>query len=365
MRHIICTVTNDLNFDQRMCRICGTLAQAGYNVTLVGRERRNSKPIENQSFKQVRLRCRFDHGKLFYLEYNLRLFWWLRGQKVDIINAVDLDTLVAGYVAARFRGIACVYDAHEYFTETPEVVGRKLVKSIWEAVARLIIPRLEYCYTVGDGLAALFSERYGVRFGVVRNVPILAPTEASNYTDLPKLPMLFYQGALNEGRGIEAAIEAMQYIEDAVLWLAGEGDLSASLREQVTRLGLGQRVRFLGMIAPDELRRLTPHAFVGLNLLENRGLSYYFSLANKAFDYIHAQVPCIQMAFPEYISLNEHHPTSLLLDNLEVSSIVNAIRTLLDDKHLYTTLQQNCNIIQPQVSWQHDGEILLQIYRSK
>jgi hypothetical protein len=34
---IIFTVTNDLNFDQRMQRICSTLSNAGYEVELVGR----------------------------------------------------------------------------------------------------------------------------------------------------------------------------------------------------------------------------------------------------------------------------------------------------------------------------------------
>ncbi len=37
-RRIFCTVTNDLNYDQRMIRICTSLVRAGYEVVLVGRE---------------------------------------------------------------------------------------------------------------------------------------------------------------------------------------------------------------------------------------------------------------------------------------------------------------------------------------
>ncbi|MBV6654871.1 MAG: hypothetical protein KI786_13995, partial [Mameliella sp.] len=64
MERLICTVTNDLTYDQRMIRICSSLSRAGYKVTLVGRQRPGSAPITNRPFEQVRLKCHFDAGKL-------------------------------------------------------------------------------------------------------------------------------------------------------------------------------------------------------------------------------------------------------------------------------------------------------------
>ena len=61
---IICTVTNDLNYDQRMIRICSTLVEAGYDVTLVGFIRKHSKPLTNKPFKQVRLPIVAEKGKI-------------------------------------------------------------------------------------------------------------------------------------------------------------------------------------------------------------------------------------------------------------------------------------------------------------
>ncbi|MCC6724648.1 MAG: glycosyltransferase, partial [Saprospiraceae bacterium] len=46
MKRIICTVSNDLSYDQRMIRICSTLANAGYEVTLLGRKLPDSIPLE-------------------------------------------------------------------------------------------------------------------------------------------------------------------------------------------------------------------------------------------------------------------------------------------------------------------------------
>jgi hypothetical protein len=77
---IICTVTNDLSHDQRMIRICTSLQQAGYDVCLVGRSLPDSPPLRTRPFRQHRLRCWFHRGKLFYLEYQLRLWYYLYQQ---------------------------------------------------------------------------------------------------------------------------------------------------------------------------------------------------------------------------------------------------------------------------------------------
>jgi len=76
MKQIYFTVTNDLSFDQRMHRICSSLAGQGYGVTLVGRKGNNSLPLEAKCFQQKRLHCFFNKGFLFYAEYNLRLHFF-------------------------------------------------------------------------------------------------------------------------------------------------------------------------------------------------------------------------------------------------------------------------------------------------
>ncbi|MFM9948677.1 MAG: glycosyltransferase family 4 protein [Saprospiraceae bacterium] len=370
---IILTVTNDLAYDQRMMRICRSLATAGHEVELVGRLRPGSPPLPKMPYRQTRLACRFEKGKLFYLEYNLRLLFWLLFRRFDVLSAVDLDTILPCLWASRLHRKPCVYDAHEYFTEVPEVVRRPRVRRIWESVARYAIPRMKRCYTVGDCLAGILSERYGVPFASIRNVPVPVPPNSSS-AELPNAELEFgstgergtkiilYQGALNEGRGLETAIEAIQEIEGAVLWLAGEGDLSAELREKVKQLSLTQKVHFLGFVLPNALPGITAQAWIGLNLLENKGLSYYYSLANKAFDYIQAGLPSIQMDFPEYRKLNEDWQVFELVADLEVETLRQAIRKLLDDAPHYQKLQENCRKAAASLNWEQEEIKLLAIY---
>src|SRR5437667_9925928 len=85
VKRIYFTVTNDLTYDQRMKRICTSLAENGYDVVLVGRKLKQSLPLKKEKYKQNRIRCWFNKGKLFYFEYNLRLSNFLILKKMDAI----------------------------------------------------------------------------------------------------------------------------------------------------------------------------------------------------------------------------------------------------------------------------------------
>lgn len=361
---IIATVTNDLTYDQRMIRICTSLVNAGYEVVLVGRKLSNSQSLSPRAFQQKRLRCFFNKGKFFYVEYNIRLFFYLLFTRFDIVNSIDLDTILPGFYISKIKNKTLVYDAHEYFTEVPEVVSRPRIQAFWKAVEKQIVPHLKYCYTVGGSLAELFEKEYNVPFGIVRNVPFLSKENNKNIKDDNKREpkILLYQGALNEGRGIEQLIKAMQSVENAVLWLAGEGDLSQELRQLSRGLEVEDKVRFLGFLKPEELQKVTLQVDIGLNLLQNKGLSYYYSLANKAFDYIQARKPSINMSFPEYTRINEEYETFCLIDDLEIRTITAAVNRLIEEPEYYQKLVNNCEDAAKIFIWEKEEKELLKIY---
>lgn len=361
MKKICLTVTNDLTYDQRMQRIARSLQQAGYQVVLIGRCLPDSEPLQSESFQQVRLKCRFNKGFLFYAEYNVRLLYWLLRADLDAVGTVDLDTLAAGGIAGVLRRKIRVFDAHEYFTEVPEVVHRRFVKVFWGLVARLFLPFYKYAYTVGPALAAIFTKKYRIPFEVVRNVPqSITSIPPDLPSDTPRI--LLYQGALNEGRGIEPMLQAMQSLPDFQFWLAGEGDLSIQLREMAQHLGVADRVRFLGFVKPADLKEYTRQAWVGLNLLENRGLSYYYSLANKFFDNVQAAKPILTMDFPEYKALNQEYEVAVLLPDLKVDTLVKNIKHLSTDPALYKKLKANCLHARNHWIWEADEQVLLGVW---
>src|SRR5215475_5165127 len=102
---LLFTVTNDLVTDQRMIRICTSLATSGYDVTLIGTAHRDSPPLTDRPFRQHRLKTWSRRGKRFYAEYNLRLFFYLLFRKWDGCCAIDLDTILPVYLVTALRRI--------------------------------------------------------------------------------------------------------------------------------------------------------------------------------------------------------------------------------------------------------------------
>ena len=358
-KHIICTVTNDLVYDQRMIRICTAFVELGYKVTLVGREKKTSQPLIPRSFEQVRLKVSAEHGKLFYYQFYRALKQWLLAQKMDILYAVDLDTLLAcAQIKQKLKNLKLIYDAHEYFTEVPELQNRPVIKKIWAQIAKYGIPKADGCITVSETLGEVLSQKYGKKFHIIRNVPTFK-TPTALPQNHPKI--ILYQGVLNKGRGIEAAILAMHQINEAQLWLVGMGDLEMQFKELVIREKLSHKVIFKGHIQPNNLHKLTQRSWLGINLLEGDSLNYFYSLANKFFDYMMAAVPSLNMNFPEYRRILSEYPMGLLLSELTPDAIAQQINGLINNKAAYLQLTDEAKKARNVFNWSIEKKKLLPV----
>jgi glycosyltransferase involved in cell wall biosynthesis len=354
--HIVCTVTNDLVTDQRMQRICGTLAANGYEVTLIGRVLSSSPKLYGQSFKQVRLRCFFNRGFLFYAEYNFRLLIWLLLHKFDVVNAIDLDTIAPAWLSARIKKKKVVYDAHEWFPECPEIVSRPRIYAFWNRIEQFFVPKMDAVYTVSSAIAQVLKEKYGKEVGLVRNMPMQSSVQSPDSKSY-----LLYQGALNIGRGLPELIAAMKFT-NRQLWIAGAGDIEADLKALVKKHKLEGKVKFLGRLQPGDLKLVTQQAWLGINLLENLGQNYYFSLANKFFDYVQAGVPQLCVDFPEYRAMCQEFPVAELLSDIRPEMIAMAIRRLEKQQDQYDALRRACQIAAKVWVWEQESVNLLRVY---
>lgn len=363
-KRIHLAVTNDLVHDRRMGRICRTLAEAGHDVTLIGRQRRGSGPFSPRGFDGVRLRCRFHRGPLFYAEYNIRLAWWMIRHQADIRCACDLDTVLAVRWASWWRRGRTVYDAHEYFTGVPELSGRPKVRAIWAWIARLTIPRFDLRYTVGEELARRMASEYGCPFSVIRNIEPAPKSPAENPGFSARENILLYQGAMNAGRGLYTAIEALQHLPAWELWLAGEGDLDAALQAYATKCGVSDRVRFLGWVAPAALPDLLRKARISLNLRESGSINDYYSLPNKFFDALQAGLPSIHMAYPEYKAICERFACAVLLPEVRAGAVVEAVHRISDNPANWEAMAAESLRAGKAFTWEAESDTLRHLYAS-
>ncbi|RYY40804.1 MAG: glycosyltransferase [Chitinophagaceae bacterium] len=360
MKRLMLAVTNDLTYDQRMQRICGTLAEAGYDVTLVGRKLAHSLPLKERGFRQKRLRCLINKGVLFYAEFNIRLFFYLLFQRFDAVCAADLDTLLPCFITAKWKGAVRIYDAHELFTEMKEVRSRPAVHAAWLRIEGYAVRKMDYGYTVGEEIAQILEERYGRPFAVVRNMPY---PKAANARTTSHRPYVLYQGAVNEARGFEAIVPAWKDIE-LPLVVCGDGNFMQQLRELIAKHGVADKIELRGMLPPDQLPAITAGAILGINFTENVGLNQLYCLPNKFFDYVQAGLPLVTNDYPQYRRLNEQFEVALLLPDLTPAAVAAGVNRLLHDRAYYEQLQRNAEAARVHWHWGNEAPRLLSLYQT-
>lgn len=350
-RKIIISVTNDISTDQRIARIASTLQNSGYLVTIVGRLLPGSMPIE-RPYSILRFRLPVNKGPLFYALYNLRLFLFLIRQPVSLFWSCDLDALPANYLASKIRRKPLIYDSHELFTEVPELVHRPTIKKIWEIVESYLLKRIHFSCTVSCSISEYYKEKYKINMEIIRNLPYHIKVSTPKAQTSHKI--IIYQGALNLGRGIEKMILTMKYLDNHELWICGTGDIENQLIDLVKEHGLSEKVKFKGRLRPEELKKITPQADLGLSLEENLGLNYYYALPNKLFDYIQAQVPVIVSDFPEMstiVNKFEIGCSTLENDPLKLAKLISGV--FLDTQQ-YNQWKVNLQKASIELCWENE-----------
>lgn len=359
MKNIIVSVSNDLSTDQRVEKICDTLFDHKYTVTLIGRKLKTSVPI-SRKYKTLRMSLLFNKGFLFYAEYNIRLFFKLLFLKKDLLVSNDLDSLLPNYLVSKLQSKVLIYDSHELFTEIPELVDRPKIKSIWTGIEKRILPKLKNCYTVSHSIAAYYTNKYSTPFETIRNLPRTKTVTSGAFPfSTSEKKIILYQGAINMGRGLELIIDTMKHLENHLLVLIGSGDILEDLKQQSLELVKANKVYFLEKRAPLELQKLTPLADIGISLEEDLGLNYRYALPNKVFDYLHAEIPVLVSNLPEMKKIIDTHKFGEVVVNRDPKLLAKQIQNFPLKKHSEEII--NAKKI---LNWEHEERKLISIYKN-
>jgi glycosyltransferase involved in cell wall biosynthesis len=367
-RKVIVSVTNDLVTDQRVDKACNTLKAMGFEVTLVGRRKTDSSGLAVRIYETHRMRLFWEKGPLFYAEYNLRLFFYLLAKNADMLVSNDLDTLLPNYLISRLFRKPLIYDSHEYFTETPELVNRPFIRRIWKTLERRIFPRLTDVITVNESIARLYENEYKVHVKVVRNIPRLVESPIAETRSSLGLPadkhIILMQGAgINIQRGAEEAVEAMQYLNNCVLLIIGGGDVLETLKKKSIALNLAERVIFISKQPYNRLREYTSNADIGLSIDKDTNLNYRFSLPNKLFDYIHSGLPVLVSRLPEISRIVEKYGVGSFIEDHDPRHIASKIISMLSDTQKMALYKSNALLAAQELNWQTEERILINVYR--
>ncbi len=93
-------------------------------------------------------------------------------------------------------------------------------------------------------------------------------------------------------------------------------------------------------------------------LEEPLGLSFKYSLPNKLFDYIHAEIPIIAGNLPEISRIIKEYEVGVMVDDYTPESISEAIKSLLNDSELLAKIKKNQQKAKEVLCWEIESKKL-------
>ncbi len=375
---VVVTVISDLVTDYRVHKICQTLHENGYRVLLTGSMNKMSLPLKPRDYQTYRIKTWFRKTFLFYIEYNIRLFFRLLREKAGILLGNDLDVMPATMLLALLKKRPLVYDSHEYFLEMAGLDRKPLRRSVWKFIEIRVFSNLKYMYTVSDSIRNLYRKNYHKKLFVVRNLPLRNPVE----TDLSpqerewivsidrKIPedknLLIFQGAgINESRGAEEIVYSMLFLDAAHfhLLIIGGGDVFGKLEKIIEQNQLSEKITMIPKVPFGILGHFTRKAKLGLSIDKPSVLNHKYSLPNKLFEYLHAGVPVLASRLVEQEKIINQYDVGCFIEDHHPEHIAQKIKEIFGDPETMTRWKQNTWRVREELNWENESKIVLDIFK--
>jgi len=167
------------------------------------------------------------------------------------------------------------------------------------------------------------------------------PIDAQPYADAPAVwdeqlpsawqnePLVLFVGRLVYYKGVDVLLEALRLTENARLAIVGIGPLSTRLAEQAARLGITERIKFLGAVPDGRLRSL--YKCARFLVLPSVASSEAFGMVQ--LEAMAAGRPVISTDLKSGVPyVNLHGVTGLIVPPSDPGALAAAMKTLLDDE---------------------------------
>lgn len=244
---------------------------------------------------------------LRYVEFILKVFLEFFNKKIATVNCHSLFVLPVGYLLKLYnRKTWLIYDAHELESEKTGLGNWS--RKICGGLEKILISKVNKVIVVSPSIASWYKSKYKLHeVIVIKNTPELyinheKPAIFHTHFNIPESHLIFiYQGVINKGRGIEMLIEAFKTTSPYKhLVIMGYGPLVNIVKESEAMF---PNIHFMPAVPPKEIVYYTSAADVGISMIENVSLSYYYCLPNKFFEYIQCGLPQVVSEFPDMASI--------------------------------------------------------------
>jgi len=172
-------------------------------------------------------------------------------------------------------------------------------------------------------------------------------------------PRVVFVGRLAPQKGVSTLVEAAGLLKDpsAQVLLVGDGPERPKLEREAKRIGVGDRVRFLGFFAHDRLPAVLAHA--DLLVLP----SLYEELGTVLLEAMQAALPIVASRTGGIPDVIEDGINGLLVPPGEPEALAHAINHLLADRDLARRLSEGARERAKDYDWEVLAERVLRVYQ--
>lgn len=327
MKNIIHITHTDIKNDWRIRKEMIALdTNKDFNVKGIGLDFFINLDFPNDDLKSFNITRRIYNNKLLnsiFTFYSLiKMFFCLFNFKIDVLHCHDTPALLIGYLYKVFRkNTTLIYDAHELESDK----GGQLIlfKYITLLIEFICCKKVDGFITVSDSILNFYKNKFGFKnVELIYNIPnytesINVPKIREIYQLSDSIELFTHVGLLNVGRGVDDIIEVFkkESMSNKYIIFFGFGDLVEKIQNLPNK-----NIIYYGNVENKYLHSFIQQFDFGICTIENHSLSDYFSLPNKLFEYINANVTTISSDFPDI---------QLLTDDLSCGYCVNNIEYIL------------------------------------
>lgn len=352
-------------YDSRSLNLYKSLEDNGLLVSATGFEWRSKiNSFKNNGIKIYTL-SKSCLSFWFYTKFAIILLFNAFKSKANIFFAEDIYSLPFLYFAAKLVNAKIYYDSRELYGFLAGLKDKQFIQRLLQKIEFYFISKVDCVIVTGDMDAEFLHEKYLLKdIIVLRNLPKFYKPKTRNLLrkkfNIPKeKKILIYQGVILHGRGIKLLLETLKISDNYILVLLGDGEHLEYYQNYAAELSVVNKVIFAGKIEQHELLDFTVSADVGLALIENISLSYYYALPNKLFEYIMAEVPVVVSNMPQMKELVNKYNIGFVLEDETPESLKKILDKLFSDEKLYCKIKANQAAASIQLNWDIEVNHLL------
>ncbi|MCS7053879.1 MAG: glycosyltransferase [Ignavibacterium sp.] len=354
----------NINYDTRCFNLFNSLKKAGYEVEFIGFDWLTKNFTSQKGEKTIYKLVKKSPSLTFYFKFYSILKLNLLIKKYDLLFAEDLYTLPACIIIGKLKRAKIIYDSRELFGFLAGLKDRPFIQFLWQIVEKIFIKKSDLVLVTGLLDELFLQKKYNISNTIViRNLPLFNKSfKKIDLYDKYKIDeskkILVYQGVVVKGRGIRIIFDLLKQTDEYILLILGDGEDLTYFKELAISMSINHKVIFVGKIPQEELLNYTSGSFVGLSLIENLSLSYYYALPNKLFEYIMAEIPVIVTNLPQMKSVIDEFQVGYVVEESDIESLKAILQELSSDKNHYEQLKLNCRKASEILCWEKEFTLL-------